>query len=92
MIIEEWSNDDLVDALRRQYPWGFTSIGNCPICGKPSRGSGYCADCIQVELARRHGGEVRSMVRTFRNALYEAQRANALAEKIEAEMREAVRK
>ena len=48
------STVDLVYLLDRNYPVGATTFGPCSEgCGKPSRGSGFCKQCIIDELRSR---------------------------------------
>jgi hypothetical protein len=52
MILQDTPVSELIYKLRRQYFTGVTTCCQCE-CGKPVRGSGWCADCLSYELRRR---------------------------------------
>ena len=41
-----------------QFPRGVTSVGPCPVCGKTSRGSNLCIDCLTEKLSDLVGCEM----------------------------------
>jgi len=41
-----------------QFPRGVTTVGPCPICGKASRGSHLCLDCLSKKLSELVGDEL----------------------------------
>lgn len=59
---------DLLSLLRYQYPVGVTTMGLCPKCGGPSRGSATCSSCLSHSLqdkgvAPEVVGEINIMLR-----------------------------
>jgi len=41
-----------------QFPRGVTTVGPCPVCGKTSRGSNLCIDCLTEKLSGLVGCEM----------------------------------
>ncbi len=50
--MQDWTDEELAYRLRRQEAPGVSTWGTGK-CGHYARGSGYCADCIRKEIARR---------------------------------------
>ena len=62
MSLRDWPMDDLLAELdyqqRAKLPGTVTTWGTGP-CGHHARGSGVCAACLQAEIERRGGRQVK---------------------------------
>lgn len=74
--LKSLSVSDLIWALRRNYPSGPTTFGECLSCKRSARAGGFCTSCLVAEGDRRGVSlhRLEAWLREQMTAMFEVER------------------